>query len=236
MNHDVIEIDDIPFDVAESDVWSMLGTPGRPHPGLTGEVAEYTALARELSAPRGLIRYLDVGAAGRGQVSFIDGPTIDGKFIAHLFEGADSAAFLLVTIGPALESRVAQMMSEGDNVEAIVLDAAGSAAAMSLLTHLLQHVYEDAEKHGLNVGTCCTPGQSFWDMEGQGDIFGTLPGHRLGVELLESKFMRPQKSQTAMLPLGRNLKVHGDPSESYCRYCPATNCPVRKEQQVALSV
>ena len=233
---DAIEIDDIPFDVTDDDVWSMLGTPGRPHPGLVDEVAKYSALARELAEPRALVRYLDVLEGGRRAVSFVDGPTIEGKFLAHLFEGASSSAFMLVTIGPALETRVAEMMSQGDNVEAIVLDAAGSAAAMSLLTHVLQHVYEDADKQGLNVGTCCTPGQSFWDMEGQGDIFDALQGHRLGIELLESKFMRPQKSQSAMLPLGTALKVHGDPSESYCRYCPATNCPVRKEPQVALKV
>ena len=30
------------------------------------------------------------------------------------------------------------------------------------------------------------------------------------------------KSLSAVVPIGPDMKVHGDPKESYCRYCQAT--------------
>ena len=234
MTNNVIEHRGIPLDLSESDVWSVLGTPDKSHPGLVDEVTELTVLAKQLVTPSGITKKLEVLNVGRGVVEFAGGLSIDGKFMAHLFEGATTAVFLVVTIGPALESKVEELMASGNNVEGVVLDAAGSAAAMNLLANLLKYIYEDASQNGLQVGSCCTPGQSFWNISGQGDIFDAVPADLIGVRLLESKFMIPRKSQSSVLPLGLNLKVAADPKESYCRYCPATNCSIRKEAHILI--
>ena len=44
--------------------------------------------------------------------------------------------------------------------------------------------------------------------------------------------MRPQKPKSAVVPVGPNMKVQGDPNESYCRYCQANLCPMRQEPQL----
>ena len=62
-----------------------------------------------------------------------------------------------------------------------------------------------------------------------------LPAERIGVRLLESCFMVPQKAQSGVIPLGPELKVHSDPDESYCRYCQATRCPMRMEPFIQVS-
>ena len=232
MDEGGVEVLDLPLEIAEADIWSILGSRDGPFPALAGDVAEALALARDLCTPRGLRRDLKVDRIEPSDVTFVDGPSLDGKFMAHLFEGAQEAAFLVLTVGPSLEAKVSETAADGDTVEAIILDAVGSASAMGLLTHVLGRISRETEARGWNTGACLSPGLSYWDVTGQETIFRMLPADMIGLELLESSFLKPQKSQTAVVPMGPEMKVHGDADQSFCRYCPATNCPLRREVRV----
>ncbi len=220
----------MPVRLAADDVMSCLGSRDREYPALDADVVWAIGLANELCVPRAVRRRLAVETAERDRVSFALGPTLTGRFMAHLLEGAHEAEFIVLTIGPALEDEVARLFVDGDAVEAFILDAAGSAVAMNMLTELLTEISEEAGARDWHVGACLSPGQSYWDVTGQAAIFQAVPAEEIGVELLESSFLRPQKSQTAVVPLGAELKVHGH-DDSSCRYCPATNCPLRLEPQ-----
>jgi hypothetical protein len=232
MAGDVIEIQAIPLSVTEEDVFRCLGSPGRILPDLVDDVAQAIAAGRELLSPRALYRHLAVERVGSDGVSFAEGISLEGKFLAHLFEGAEEAVFLVVTIGAALEARVSRQFEEGSSIEAFILDAVGSASAMGLLTRVASGICQQAKDRGWKTGSCLSPGQSYWDVTGHQSIFQVLPTERIGLELLESAFMRPQKSQSAVVPLGPGLKVSGDPGDSSCRYCAATTCPMRREPQL----
>jgi hypothetical protein len=106
---------------------------------------------------------------------------------------------------------------------------------MGVFSDALTRVWQETNQRGWVTGTCLRPGQSYWDIEGQESVFQVVPGERIGVSLLDSSFMRPQKSQSAVVPIGPDMKVHGNPNESYCRYCQATRCPMRQEPQIELA-
>jgi hypothetical protein len=233
MAHDVVEIQDVPLRLTEEDVLRSLGSPDRAFPALEDEVTQGIAQAYGLCAPRVLSRRLIVKEVGRRGVSFVGGQWLEGRYLAHLFEGAEEAVFLVVTIGPDLEERVTRLFAEGHTIEAFILDAAGSASAMNLLTHVLGDINEETRSRGWQTGACLSPGQKYWDIREQESIFRVLPGERIGVELLESSYLRPQKSQSAVVPLGPDLKVLRDPGDSFCRYCPATRCPLRQSPQLS---
>jgi hypothetical protein len=235
MSAEVLEMADISVDLAESDVWSCLGSPGRVVPGLAGEVSRSIALSEELCVPRGLYARLEVAEIARKSVSLAGGPTLECAFISHLFEGASEPVFLVVTVGEALETKVSDLFAAGESVDAVVLDAVGSGSIMGAFSHALTRVWQETTDRGWVTGTCLRPGQSYWDITGQQDVFHVVPGEQIGVSLLDSSFMRPQKSQSAVVPIGPEMKVHGDPKESYCRYCQATRCPMRQEPQVSLA-
>lgn len=232
MAKELVEVQDIPLVLEESDVWNCLGSRDRVVPALADEVRNQTEAGRSLCTPRALYRRIDVKEIRRDEIVFDGDITLDGKFLAHLFTGAQEAVFLIATIGPEIEEMVSQMFTKGESVEAVVLDAVGSAAIMSVFGSVLNRIYEDTTERDWVTGTCLRPGQSYWDITGQASIFQALNGNEIGVELLESSFMRPQKSQSAVVPIGPDLKVHGDPNQSYCRYCQATRCPMRTEPQV----
>lgn len=231
MTVNVVEIEDISVQIEQADVWNTLGSRDRVVPALQEELEQQLTLGESLCSPRGLYTRLGVDEVGRGGVTFENGLRLEGSFLAHLFTGAQEAIFLIATIGPALEEHVSQMFGEGDTVEAVVLDAVGSAAIMNVFEHILHQIYEDTEARSWSTGTCLRPGQSYWDITGQQSIFDVVPGDSIGVEILDSAFMRPQKSQSAVVPIGPDLRVHGNPDESCCRYCQAKNCPMRSEPQ-----
>ena len=77
---------------------------------------------------------------GRKTVSLDGGPTLEGAFMSHLFEGAKEAVFLIVTVGEALEAKVSELFAEGESVDAIVLDAVGSASVMGVFSQALTRV------------------------------------------------------------------------------------------------
>ena len=135
---------DIPLALEQRDVWAALGNPDKVLPALSGDMGDGSALARDLCKPKGLYRRLTVEEVGREGVTFKDGPPLEGKFLAHCFEGAQEAIFMVLTVGPALEKRVSQMFAEGDTIEAFILDAVGSASAMNLLTSVLGQISQNA--------------------------------------------------------------------------------------------
>ena len=63
-----------------------------------------------------------------------------------------------------------------------------------------------------------------------------MPAEQIGVWLLDSCGMLPQKSLSTVIPLGPDLKIHGDPDESFCRYCKAVRYPMRTEPFVVGAV
>ena len=61
-------------------------------------------------------------------------------------------------------------------------------------------------------------------------MFGVLSAGDIGVTLLESLMMSPQKSQSQMIPFGRELHLVNDPNSAPCRTCRAKRCPMRVEE------
>ena len=66
-------------------------------------------------------------------------------------------------------------------------------------------------------------------MEGQRSMFDVLRAGDIGVTLLDSMMMSPQKSQSQMIPFGRELHLVNDPDSAPCRTCRAQRCPMRIE-------
>ena len=229
MTTGVVQVEDITLELDEGDVWRCLGS----HQGAVGtlaeEVARGIAVGLALAEPAALYRPLPLKEIARNRVHCEGGPLLEGQFLAHCFEGASEAVFLVVTIGPALEERVRELFAEGKSVEAFVLDAVGSAAAMNAFGQVANRIFQEAADRGWKAGLCLRPGQSYWDITGQRAVFQVVPAESIGVQLLESCFMVPQKSQSAVIPLGPQLKVYDDHNQSHCRYCNATRCHMRRD-------
>jgi hypothetical protein len=219
----------VEIEIVPDDVWRCLGPAGGAREQLTRDIDWAISEAAELAEPASVTREMAVGAMGRGTVEFDEGLSVNGPMLPHLMEGAQGAVFFVVTAGAEIGLRVSELFAEDRPLEAIVLDAAGSAIAMNAQSHTVNEIATGRKEEGHQVGPCLVPGNEYWDLEGQRTLFRALPAHRIGVRLLDSLQMDPQKSQSALVPFGEELRILDDPASSPCSRCKATRCPMRLE-------
>ncbi|MCL5027098.1 MAG: hypothetical protein M1531_11510 [Chloroflexi bacterium] len=220
-----------PVNIELTEVWRWLGSHGRKgDPRLAGEVEEAVALAGELIEPKAAYSRLRVRAVDPSGVLLENGERLNGSagpYLAEQFRGAEELVVVVVTIGPRLEGRVQDLFGEKRPLEAVILDATGSAASSAASRYVNGLLCEEAGNDGLRAGRIVRPGSSHWDILGQRTLFAMLPTEEIGVSLTTSCLILPRKSGSGVVPLGRHLAAEHEPSEASCRHCPNTRCIAR---------
>jgi hypothetical protein len=145
---------------------------------------------------------------------------------ARAWKGLEFLAISICTIGPALESRIAQLFAQNEFAPALILDSVGSVAVESVADHVNHILCLRAKERKLRVGPRLSPGYGRWDLRDQRTIFDLLSGESIGVHLNEKCMMIPRKSISFCLGLGENMYV-GERSNP-CRYCTLEHCPYRR--------
>lgn len=215
----------------ERTVRRYLGSRGQSlPPSLAEGVGWARGEALRLAHPQVGMRQVEVLGVEKGRVALAGGCCFTGKGLARFFQGAEAAALLLVTLGGALEERVAELFAQGQALEAYLLDAVGSAAMHELLAQARALVCAAAAEEGLAVGPYLQPGCQYWELRDQAVVCAFLPLNELGVVLTPSLFLWPRKSETAAIPLGRGLRVRATAEETACRYCGRKDCPMREPE------
>lgn len=165
--------------------------------------------ARRLVKARGIYRWLPVARARDVGLDPIDA--------AGLVIG-------LVTAGSAIERRVSELTLGGDATGALLLDAAGSAAAEEAADRLGAHLVADAASLPAGAISCrISPGYGSWPLEAQKALFDRLSHEALGVELLPSLMMVPRKSVSFAMWLGGDARPLAG-----CSRCALGHCKYRR--------
>ena len=140
--------------------------------------------------------------------------------VASITARGDGRWVFVVTIGPALETRVQALFDGAEFLDAVLLDAAGSAAAEATCDRLQETLCRE--------GNCerYSPGYCGWSMQGQKSLFALLEPERLGVELLDTMLMRPLKSVTGVVVRAPRETLRVDPI--VCAGCDARGCSRRQ--------
>lgn len=200
-------------EIRREDVLGFLGYPaGRaPPPRVEPLLIEALALARALARPRGVAMRLDVERASEVGLEPI--------------EGADHLVIGLCTAGPAVEDRVASLAA-ADPTRALLLDAAGSAAAEESADRLSALVVGADEAPSGSVSCRISPGYARWPLSAQREIFERLPAAAVGVELLPSMLMVPRKSISFAMWIGADARPIA--GLSGCARCSLIECLYRR--------
>lgn len=151
---------------------------------------------------------------------------LSGAFVPQRLAAAEQIIALIVSIGDAVESRIAELM-EDDPVYALALDGFGSAAVEAIAAQACREFEENAQAQGLKTTIPLSPGMLEWSVDqGQPQIFRLLDANNAGIQLTESFMMLPRKSTSAVLGLGKNISEQRHP----CDYC-AMNQTCRFQQR-----
>ena len=153
-----------------------------------------------------------------GHVPF---PVARADPIRHLHVAA-----CVVTIGEALEQRVAALWASRELPLASMLDSVGSGAVESLAEYVNDVLCAQGLTAGLAVTNRISPGYADWDVTEQHALFRLCPGDAVGVVLNAACFMRPGKSISLLVGAGVRARV--DHYFSQCARCWMRDCTYRR--------
>lgn len=109
-------------------------------------------------------------------------------------EPADLVGVAVCTIGAALEQESEQRAVDTALLDALVLDAIGSAAAEAAADALNLELCNVATERGLEAAPRVSPGYGSWHTSCQTSLLGLLPIERIGIRLTSGAMMVPRKS------------------------------------------
>lgn len=158
---------------------------------------------------------MPVESLSHDRLVLVGGRALRGPLIAQHLGGAQRVVAAVCTIGPRLEERSRQILSE-DPVLALALDGLGSAAAEALAALVAHHFEVVAAAEGLETSLPLSPGMVGWPLaEGQAEVFALVNAREAGVTLTETGMMIPRKSVSFVLGIGVGVATQA----SACDFC-----------------
>lgn len=135
----------------------------------------------------------------------------------------------LVTAGCELEQQASAWLRAGDTLGALLLDAAGSAAAEEAANRLgalavgqLAGRVPDEQDSAARLSCRISPGYGRWKLSAQEALLGLLPSSEMGVELTPTLLMLPRKSISFAMWLGADARPLA--GLSGCAHCELPDC------------
>jgi hypothetical protein len=158
--------------------------------------------------------------APRGAYALASRPEAEGTGMP---ETGDTVAVAVVTIGPALEEEISLRTAHGALLDALVLDAIGSAAAEAAADALNLELCTVARSRGLEAAPRVSPGYGAWDTACQPRLLALLPIDELGIRLTSGAMMMPRKSVSFAVRFEEPGRV-GAHAPTKCERCGLVRC------------
>jgi cobalamin-dependent methionine synthase I len=134
------------------------------------------------------------------EVSFAD-VTLHSKDLTTNLNGCSKVALLAATIGPQVDALI-RKNSSLDPVYASILQATGAMFIEEVVDLVNAEIKKIAGSQGLKTRPRYSPGFGDVPLEVQRDFFRLLPCTRIGLTLMDTLIMAPEKSVTAFVGLG----------------------------------
>ena len=133
------------------------------------------------------------------EVSFAD-VTLHSKDLTTNLTGCSQVALLAATIGPQVDALI-RKHSSYDPVYASILQATGAMFIEEVVDLVNAEIKKIAETQGLKTRPRYSPGYGDVPLEIQKEFFRLLPCTRIGLTLMDTLIMAPEKSVTAFVGL-----------------------------------
>ena len=131
------------------------------------------------------------------EVSFAD-VTLHSRDLSRNLAGCTKVALLAATIGPQVDALI-RRHSSLDPVYASILQATGAMFIEELVDLVNEEIKKIAAAEGLKTKPRYSPGFGDVPLQVQKDFFRLLPCTRIGLTLMDTLIMAPEKSVTAFV-------------------------------------
>ena len=202
--------------VTRTEVLRCLGYPRTraPQPQVADVLEGLWEQAASLVTPRGIYRVV-------GQEAARD---------VGMPEPSEVVGLGVCTVGPDLEREEQRLTREGQMLEALILDAYGSAAAEAAADAVSTRLCAVAQGWGYQLPPRVSPGYGGWPIESQPALLSLLAAGVVGISLTEGCMMMPRKSVSFGVRFEREL----DPrmaGRRRCDACDLADCAYRARDE-----
>ncbi len=216
--------------IDQGEVLRYLGYPvdRSPNARIQDILSHWIAEAQQRSAPQAAFVVLPVLEKGKrclrvqsavGEVEF--------KGAIGEFLGVSELLIVFVaTAGPKVESLASELMASGEDLPAMIVNAAGAERAEAAEASVIQHVSNQVRSIDFAPTLPYSPGYCGMAITEQQKLFRVFDGMTAGVRLTEACLMHPIKSVSGLVGLAPSGIVKAD--ESPCERCELHSCNMRR--------
>lgn len=200
-------------------------TPGEapePFPLIIREILTDSA---KLVRPRGGYQLFNNINIDRDNKKIIIGDVeLDTKNIVtrHMDKSGFIAVFAC-TAGPEISQIASEYNKKGHTVHAYIADSLGSIVVERAMDIIQEHLKSEMAELGLKITNRYSPGYCGWELKEQSKLFSQLPEHYCGISLSDSMLMKPIKSVSGIIGIGKDVIF----DQYTCNYCRDINCLYR---------
>ena len=171
---------------------------------------------------RGGYRYCrDIGFTQHESTLRIENITFSvGQIIGRQIKGVEAVAVFACTAGADISDLSKKFQEKGDLIQGYIFDTIGSVTVESAMDTIQQQIAERAHREGGRITNRFSPGYCGWHLRAQHPLFSLLPQNFCGISLTESSLMRPLKSVSGIIGVGKNVKLMEYP----CKICDQQKC------------
>lgn len=151
---------------------------------------------------------------------------LPGKDIVKHLKHSKKVCLVAATIGPQLESKVAELFRQKEYAGGTILDAVGSDAVEKVADQLQDKLKFIAKKQGYHITWRFCSGYGDVPLEINRKLAAAVNAESIGIRVTNTNMLIPRKSILGIV--GFNLREEtAIPLANKCSYCNATNCPYR---------
>jgi len=132
--------------------------------------------------------------------------TVKSEHLAKWIEGCSEAYFFAATIGSGFD-RLIRRTSLTSMAKGAVLQACGAAAVEAVCDEVNRVINAEAAEEGYTAKRRYSPGYGDFALENQKGFFAVLtPAKYIGLTLMDTLIMSPEKSVTALIGVGKGTE------------------------------
>ena len=176
--------------------YSRTVSPDQDVSGLMEKAAREMA---EVMKAQAVFEVFDLTVGLESELSFAD-VSLHSRDLSRNLAGCSKVALLAATLGPQVDALI-RRHSSTDPVYASILQATGPMYIEELVDLVNEEIKKIAASQGLKTKPRYSPGYGDVSLEVQKDFFRLLPCTRIGLTLMDTLIMAPEKSVTAFVGL-----------------------------------
>ena len=176
--------------------YSRTVSPDQDVSGLMEKAADEMAARMK---PQAVFEVFDLTVGLESELSFAD-VSLHSRDLSRNLAGCSKVALLAATLGPQVDALI-RRHSSTDPVYASILQATGPMYIEELVDLVNEEIKKIAASQGLKTKPRYSPGYGDVSLEVQKDFFRLLPCTRIGLTLMDTLIMAPEKSVTAFVGL-----------------------------------